>query len=95
MTTDSDEEKWTINGFIPFVDLAACYFPNSTTHQVASRKLRVYIRKEAKLLAELEKYAYSSKTTTLSPKQQQVIISYWGIPQISLRIKNNFPKNGF
>lgn len=95
MTTNLSEEEWIINGFIPFVDLAKSYFPNSTTPQVAARKLRDHIKKEKLLLTELEKHAYSNKTTTLSPKQQRVILTFLGIPQINLKFKDNLVKTDF
>jgi hypothetical protein len=75
-----DEDEWSIKGFKSFSIAAVEYFPE-------------YTSTDAQLLADLKPTHYTHKTARLSPKQQCILFTTWGPPEIKLHGHDETPEN--
>ena len=67
------------SGYIPWNEFALYYFPNSQKAN-ASKQLKVWARRNPKLIEELEETGFKIGMRLLSPKQVRIIIRHLGAP---------------
>lgn len=88
-----DEDEWSIKGFKSFSIAAVEYFPEYTSTDAAIKRMRHDIENDAQLLTDLKPTHYTHKTARLSPKQQCILFTTWGPPEIKLRGHDETPEN--
>ena len=88
-----DEDEWSIKGFKSFSIAAVEYFPEYTSTDAAIKIMRHDIENDAQLLADLKPTHYTHKTARLSPKQQCILFTTWGPPEIKLHGHDETPEN--
>lgn len=76
------QEGYVINGFKPFSQLAMEYFPGNQGIDLSRKRMRERIDEDLALAAKLSALGYTSHTTYLSPKMQEIIVLYLGPPYI-------------
>ena len=87
-----DEDEWSIKGFKSFSIAAVEYFPEYTSTDAAIKRMRHDIENDAQLLADLKPTHYTHKTARLSPKQQCILFTTWGPPEISCTVMTKHRK---
>ena len=80
------QEGYVINGFKPFSQLAMEYFPGNPGIDLSRKRMRERIDEDLALAAKLSALGYTSHTTYLSPKMQEIIVQCWGPPKIVMAI---------
>lgn len=76
------QEGYVINGFKPFSQLAMEYFLGNPGIDLSRKRMRERIDEDLALAAKLSALGYTSHTTYLSPKMQEIIVLYLGPPYI-------------
>ncbi|MEL5896018.1 DUF4248 domain-containing protein [Bacteroides sp. GD17] len=71
---------WLLEGCHHITDVAVVYFPNYSYTTSAVKAMRRTITEHALLLQELTAEGYTPKTLHLTPKQIDVIVRFWGMP---------------
>ena len=84
--------EWMLQGCHSISEIAVAYFPNYQHNCTAVNSLRRAIKEHASLLAELAEAGFTSKTTTLTPKQILALVRQWGMP---LLVKEAIDKNPY
>ena len=77
-------ERYSINGFKYFSELAKEYFPDLANASSASKKMRKRIKANKTLNEQLVAAYYTSQTIDVSPEMQLIIYRHWGPPHIDL-----------
>ena len=80
-------ERYSINGFKYFSELAKEYFPDLANASSASKKMRKRIKANKTLNEQLVAAYYTSQTIDVSPEMQLIIYRHWGPPHIILSVK--------
>ena len=77
-------ERYSINGFKYFSELAKEYLPDLANASSASKKMRKRIKANKTLNEQLVAAYYTSQTIDVSPEMQLIIYRHWGPPHIDL-----------
>ena len=80
-------ERYSINGFKYFSELAKEYFPDLANASSASKKMRKRIKENKTLNAQLVAAYNTRQTIDVSPEMQLIIYRHWGPPHIILSVK--------
>ena len=86
-------ERYSINGFKYFSELAKEYFPDLANASSASKKMRKRIKANKTLNEQLVAAYYTSQTIDVSPEMQLIIYRHWGLADKRLA-RNRKRKHG-